>query len=107
MVYVVYDDVRPSGPTPYGYHDVFLASHAVGSPAGAWARQRVTQDPHNCLKLQVALVARAGRLDLAYIAFRGASSASGAEPPYALPHVLTGTPGHWREAATTHCVSVG
>lgn len=96
-VYVVYDDRAPGhAATPYGYHDVFLAIHPKG---GSWTLQRVTQDPNNCVKAQVALVARAGRLGLAFITFGGAACAGSSGPTYALPQVWTGTPGHWSVGA--------
>lgn len=96
-VYVAYDDRDPGrAATPYGYHDIFLAIHPLG---GSWTLQRVTQDANNCVKAQVALVARAGRLGLAFIDFGGASCAGSSGPTYALPQVWTGTPGHWTAGA--------
>ena len=92
-VYVAYDDRAPGhAATPYGYHDVFLAIHPKG---GSWTLQRVTQDPNNCVKAEVALVARAGRLGLAFISFGSGACAGSSAPQYNLAQVWTGTPGHW------------
>lgn len=92
IAYVAYTQaLRPSH---IGYHEIVLATHPHG---GAWSAGRVTQDPQNCDKHDVALVARAGRLGLAYIL--DGTSCGGNGAIYNVPHALTGTPGHWSEAA--------
>ena len=103
-VYVAYDDRAPGhAATPYGYHDVFLAIHPLG---GSWTLQRVTQDPNNCVKAQVSLVTRAGRLGLAFITFGGASCAgsSARRTPYprsGRAHPGTGGPAPSRRRPAT------
>ncbi len=90
--YVAYTQaLRPSH---IGYHEVYLAVHPHG---GAWSAGRVTTDAQNCDKHDVSLVARAGRLGLAYIL--DGTNCGGNGAIYNVPHVLTGTPGRWSEGA--------
>ena len=99
--YVAY--TKALQPFHTGYHEIFVAAHAHG---GAWSVGRVTQDAQNCDKHDVSLVARAGRVGLAYILDGVSCGGNGAI--YSAPHVVTGTLGHWTEgplnlAATTNC----
>lgn len=99
VAYIAYPVVA----RPYhdGYEDIYLATHAPGA-GGAFAVGQVTQDPDNCAKYAPALVARAGRLGLAYLFGNKYNSecASDDHSPAAKmgAHMLTGTPGHWVEA---------
>ena len=100
VAYTAYTGVQGGG--TFGHHDVFLATHA---PGGSWTFRDVTKEPYNCDKYAPALVARAGRLALAYVfadVNSGAcgSSAAASEPSMGV-HLLTGTPGHWVEAPLT------
>lgn len=80
-------------PFHIGYHEIFLAAQR---PGGQWSIDRVSADAQNCDQRNVALVARAGRLGLAYILDGVNCGGDGAL--YSVPHLLTGTPGHWTEA---------
>jgi hypothetical protein len=89
-----------SGGFSFGNHDIFLAAHPQGGP---WVYSDVTKEPYDCDKSAPALVARAGRLGLAYVyadvnAGGCGSSSSGSEASIGV-HMLTGTPGHWTQAA--------
>jgi hypothetical protein len=100
VAYTAYTGVQGGG--TFGHHDVFLATHALG---GAWTVRDVTKEPYDCDKYAPALVARAGRLGLAYVfadVNSGAcGSSSAASEPFKGVHLLTGTPGHWVEAPLT------
>lgn len=75
--------------------DVYLATHRAGQ---GWAVQRVTQDPLDCQKFDVAVAARPGRLALAYRFANNAMCARTGGPPEEYIHVLTGLPGHFKES---------
>ena len=100
VAYTAYTGVQGGG--TFGHHDVFLATHA---PGGAWTVRDVTKEPYNCDKYAPALVARAGRLALAYVFAEvnagACGSSSAASAPFMGVHLLTGTPGHWVEAPLT------
>ncbi len=78
------------------------AGRARGGAGGAFAVGQVTQDPDNCAKYAPALVARAGRLGLAYLfgnKYNSECASDAHNPgPKMGAHLLTGTPGHWVEA---------
>jgi hypothetical protein len=95
--YVAYTAYTGSGGGwSFGNHDIFLAVRPQGGP---WTVGNVTKEPYNCDKYSPALVARAGRIGLAYVygdVYVGSCvSTSGAAASGTGVHVLTGTPGHW------------
>jgi len=94
VVYVAY--VGTDGTAPGYYNDIFLTSH---TPGGGWsAPLNVTRDANvHCQKYAPALVARAGRIGLAYI--EGYSSRL--DCAYDTLRVATGTPGSLTPARTT------
>ncbi|HVA91301.1 MAG TPA: fibronectin type III domain-containing protein [Chloroflexota bacterium] len=81
--------------TGFSYVDVYLGTHRSGQD---WAVQRITHDPLNCEKFDVALAALSARLALAY---RWGGFCAKPEPPSGpheeYIHVLTGLPGHFKE----------
>ena len=84
--YVVYDlSTKPN--TGFSYVDVYLAVHQPGS---GWTVRRITQDPFNCEKFDVAISALPGRLALAYR--WGGFCAKPSGLPHESIHVLTGLP---------------
>ncbi len=93
VVYIAY--VGTNGTAP-GYYDIFLTSHA---PGGGWTVPlNVTRDASvHCQKYAPALVARAGRIGLAYI--EGYSSRL--DCAHDTLRVATGTPGNLTLARTT------
>ena len=94
VVYVAYEGV--DGTYPHNYNNIFLTSHA---PGGGWSVPlNVTRDADGtCHKFGPALVARAGRIGLAYIA----GYSSRADCAYDTLRVETGTPGNLTPARTT------
>jgi hypothetical protein len=72
--------------------DVYLAMHRPGQ---GWAVQRVTHDPLDCQKFDVALAARPDRVALAYRFGVWCAKPGGPHEEYI--HVLTGLPGHFQE----------
>jgi len=94
VVYVAY--VGTDGTAPGYYEDIFLTSHA---PGGGWsAPLNVTRDANvHCQKYAPVLVARAGRIGLAYI--EGYSSRP--DCAYDTLRMETGTPGSLTPARTT------
>jgi len=94
VVYVAY--VGTDGTAPGYYNDIFLTSHA---PGGGWsAPLNVTRDAGvDCQKYAPALVARAGRIGLAYIA--GYSSRP--DCAHDTLRIETGAPGRLIRARTT------
>jgi len=98
VVYVAY--VGTDGTAP-GYYDIFLTSHALGR--GWSVPLNVTRDAGvDCQKYAPALVARAGRIGLAYIA--GYSSRP--DCAHDTLRVATGTPGNLTRARTTLAADV-
>ncbi len=101
--YVVYAlSTKPN--TSFSYVDVFLGTHKSGS---GWTVRRITQDPFNCEKFDVAVAAVPGRLALAYRWGGFCAKPSGQSHEYI--HVLTGLPGHFTEtvlrpATPTNCL---
>ena len=76
--------------------DVFLGLRHAGQ---SWTTQRITQDPLNCEKADVAVAARPSRIALAYRWFHGncAKPEPSSAPQEQYIHVLTGLPGHFQE----------
>jgi len=97
VVYVAYAGVN--GTYPHNYNNIFLISHA---PGRGWSVPlNVTRPGEDadvpCEKYAPALVARAGRLGLAYIA----GYSSRADCAHDTLRVATGTPGSLTRARTT------
>ncbi len=89
--YVAYAQAVPPG-KGFCCVDVFLGMQHSGQ---GWTTQRVTQDPLNCQKADVAVAARPGRIALAYRRFSSCAKQGGPHNEYV--HVLTGLPGHFQE----------
>jgi len=88
---VAYVHNRRHPETAFGYHDIYLATRPDG---GTWTAGDVTRDAANCNEYDVSLVARHGRVDLAYIV-GSTGNCPGVSSDYNVAHVLTGTPGDW------------
>lgn len=91
VTYVAY----PLSTKPGAYFsnvDVYLATHKSGQ---GWTMQRVTQDPLDCQKYDVALAARPGRIALAYTWNTWCARTGGPRENYI--HVMTGLPGHLKD----------
>lgn len=94
--YVVYPQAVPPGKN-FCCVDIFLGAYR--SDPG-WTTQRVTQDPLNCQKFDVALAARPSRIALAYRWGGDVRCAKTGGPHNESIHVLTGLPGHLQEIVT-------
>ncbi len=90
VTYVAYVHNPHQPKTAYGYHDLYLTMRPDG---GTWTPGDVTHDAANCDEHDVSLVARHGRVGLAYIVGSTGYCPKGGLD-YNVAHVLTGTPGH-------------
>jgi len=91
VTYVAYVHNPHQPKTTYGYHDLYLTMRPDG---GTWTPGDVTHDAANCDEHDVSLVARHGRVGLAYIVGSTGYCPKGGLD-YNVAHVLTGTPGDW------------